>query len=251
MLSSSKIKWIKALSQKKIRRHEGLFIAEGEKIVRELLDSKTEIAEIFSTVTKNEKEALKRGIPFQLITPGELERISSLTTPNTELAIVRIPEPQNPQYPSKGHFTLVLDNIQDPGNLGTIIRTAEWFGIHDIVCSPDTADVYNPKVIQATMGSFIRINISYAPLSDYLSKTGGELPVMGALLEGENLYKTNLPEEGILIIGNESKGISKEIIPFINKKLFIPRGSKNTSALHPESLNASVAASVILAALTN
>ncbi len=247
MLSSSKIKWLKSLSQKKFRKQEGLFIAEGDKIVKELLSSSFEVKGIYAIESWAENASLPANITPQIVSAKELERISSHASPNQALAVVQIPD-NHPNFELHNRFTLVLDNIQDPGNLGTIIRTADWFGVRNIVCSEDTAEVYNPKVIQATMGSFMRVNVSYTKLEEFFSKIPQGFPVMGALLEGENIFETELPSEGIIVTGNESKGISAAVRSYISGKLFIPRGVDN--AEQPESLNAAIATGIILALLT-
>lgn len=247
MLSSSKIKRIKSLSLKKFRKQEGLFIAEGDKIVKEILYSGFEVQEVYASESWINNTILPRNIIPEIVSQKELERISSLTTPNKALAIVKIPL-NNPVFELRNHFTLVLDNIQDPGNLGTIIRTADWFGIHNIVCSLNTADIYNPKAIQATMGSFMRVNIYYTSLDDFLSQIPENFPVLGALLDGNDLFKSTLPQQGIIITGNESKGISDDLKGYITHKLFIPRGVNSSE--QPESLNAAVATGIILANLT-
>lgn len=249
MLSLSKIKWLKSLGQKKYRKQEGLFIAEGDKIVKELLTSSMEVKGIYGTASWAGDVSFPEGMVPEIITDKELERISSLNSPNQALAVVKIPATNTDSIELKNRFTLVLDNIQDPGNLGTIIRTADWFGVRNIVCSPDTAELYNPKVIQATMGSFMRVNVFYTLLEDFFSGIPKDFPVMGALLEGENIFRTNLPTEGIIVTGNESRGISSAIRGFITSKLFIPRGIENTE--QPESLNAAVATGIILSNLTN
>jgi RNA methyltransferase, TrmH family len=248
MLSSSKIKWLKSLSIKKFRRQEGLFVAEGEKIVNELLQSHWDVAEIYALDSWEDKYAVGHHSQVYRISPKDLERISALSSPNKVLAVVKIPENKNIQLNLANNFTLLLENIQDPGNLGTIIRTAEWFGIHNIICSPDCADIFNQKVIQATMGSFIRTQVIYETVDKFLQSLPVNFPVMGALLEGENIYNIDLPKEGILVIGNESKGISAETGNLITHKLFIPR--KHTTQKHPESLNASVATAILLAQLS-
>ncbi len=249
MLSLSKIKWLKSLGQKKYRKQEGLFIAEGDKIVKELLTSSMEVKGIYGTAPWAGDVSFPEGIVPEIITDKELERISSLNSPNQALAVVKIPATNTDSIELKNRFTLVLDNIQDPGNLGTIIRTADWFGICNIVCSPDTAELYNPKVIQATMGSFMRVNVFYTQLEDFFGGIPKDFPVMGALLEGENIFRTNLPTEGIIVTGNESRGISSPIKGFITNRLFIPRGAESTE--QPESLNAAVATGIILSNLTN
>ncbi|TVQ09021.1 MAG: RNA methyltransferase [Bacteroidetes bacterium] len=248
MLSSSKIKWIRSLSQKKYRKQEGFFVAEGDKIVKELLDSTLEVRDLYATESWAADTVFPQGLNPQIVNSKELERISSLNTPNQALAVVKIPVKNPASIQLKGHFTLVLDNIQDPGNLGTIIRTADWFGIRNIVCSVDTAELYNPKVIQATMGSFMRVNVLYTQLDEFLLNIPANFPVIGAMLEGENLFKTTMPSEGIVVMGNESKGISQSIQDLVTSKIFIPRGSENKE--QPESLNAAVAAGIILSQLS-
>jgi RNA methyltransferase, TrmH family len=247
MLSSTKIKWLKSLSIKKFRRQEGLFVAEGEKIVYELLQSNWKVTDVFAIDSWDYHNKMDNQIPVHRVSPKDLERFSSLSTPNKVLAVVKMKEFQIHQMVLKNQFTLFLENIQDPGNLGTIIRTAEWFGINNIVCSPDSADVYNQKVIQATMGSFIRTNLVYMPFEAFLDFIPVGFPVMGAMLAGDNIFRSRLPKEGILVIGNESKGITSETGRYITTKLFIPRVNQNQN--HPESLNASIATSIILAQL--
>ncbi len=248
MLSSSKIKWLKSLGQKKYRKQEGVFIAQGDKIVKELLTSSLEVKQIYATASWIDDLVFPAGLNPQNITNKELERISSLNSPNQALAVVKIPQAKPNAIEFRNQFTLVLDNIQDPGNLGTILRTADWFGIRNIVCSPDTAELYNPKVIQASMGSFMRVKVFYTLLENFFSSIPDNFPVLGALLDGEDIFSTQLPSEGILVTGNESRGISPAIRGFITQKLYIPRGNENSE--QPESLNAAVATGIILANLT-
>jgi len=248
MLSSAKIKWIKSLALKKFRRQEGLFLAEGDKIVSELLKSHWETTHVFALASWLNKAPIKQGIFSQDITSRELQQISTLSTPNQVLAIAKIPNTDKKFTNTKGKFSLYLENIQDPGNMGTIIRTADWFGVENIICSPDCADVFNPKVIQATMGSFLRVRILYETAETFFRTIDSAVPVSGALLGGEDIFSTILPTEGILVIGNESKGISTETQKYITKKLLIPRKGKHTKL--PESLNASVATAILLAELT-
>lgn len=176
-------------------------------------------------------------IKLEEVSAAELERISSLTTPQEVVALVQIPEVFEIQPQQLANqFTLVLDGIQDPGNLGTIIRTADWFGISQIICSEDTVDVYNPKVVQATMGSLSRIKVNYADLLLLLPQI--KQPVFGAMLNGENIYKTNFGKEGLILMGNEGKGIRPEIQTFISRQITIPRFGK------AESLNVGIAAAI-------
>ncbi len=175
---------------------------------------------------------------IERITEGELAQISTLKTPNKVLAILRKPTISAPM--NKG-LILVLDGVQDPGNMGTILRTADWFGIKTVVCSEDTADIFNPKVIQASMGSMLRMNVIYTSLEHYLARC--ELPIYGALLEGENVYHRSLEKVGVLVMGNEGKGIRSNIKPYINTPIHIPGFGK------AESLNVAVATGILLSEL--
>jgi TrmH family RNA methyltransferase len=238
MLNRNEAKYIQSLYHKKNRDEEGLFIAEGVKIVDELINADFNIKKIY---------ALKDWIGMHSITQNvteinedELKRISNFETPNKVLAVVQ--KKRSAQMPGlENKITLLLDGIQDPGNLGTIIRTADWFGIENIIASNDTADVYNPKVIQSTMGSIARVNVFYTELSAFLSTN--KIPVYGAILNGENISTVQKLNECLLVIGNESKGIRKDIGPFIQKGISIPGQG------HAESLNAAVAAGIILYSL--
>lgn len=240
MLGKAQAKLIKMLQQKKQRKKEGLFVVEGDKMVRESLNSKFNIHKVFAT----ENWLYKTGVLapetqfLQIAEESELKKISSLTTPQEVLAIIEIPsfkldaDPQN-------QLVLALDKVKDPGNLGTIIRIADWFGIKDIVCSNDCVDVYNPKVIQATMGSIFRVKIHYLELKEWLEKQN--CTIYGAVLNGENLWKEKLDAHGILLMGNESKGVSDELLKLINKPLAIP------SFGGAESLNVAVATAIFCA----
>ncbi len=252
MITAARIKQIKSLTQKKFRKELGLFVVEGEKAVNELLLHKNwEINHIFALESWLNENVIPGNIPFDRVSGKELSRISSLTTPNSVLALVNIPEWDIRNVNPSIDITLMLDNIQDPGNMGTIIRTADWFGIDNIICSENTVEVFNPKVIQATMGSFMRVKVFYTSLKKYLETLPEPLPVMGAMLDGENLYKTELPDKGILITGNESQGISAEILKLINRKIHIPLFHKRGKTQQPESLNAGVATGIILSQLRN
>ena len=231
MVSKNQIKRIISLQQKKHRKESGLFFVEGKKVIQELLDSKFTLEELFVT------EPLFENIPQQtFISETDLKKISALTNPNNCLAVFRIPEPKKINEQS---IILALDKIRDPGNLGTIIRLCDWFGITDLVCSEDTVDLYNPKVLQATMGSITRVNVSYVDLNEFLSQT--KLPIFGTFMNGTNIYKTQLPQDGIIVMGNEANGISTEIEPLITDKITIPRFGNPT-----ESLNVATATAIIL-----
>lgn len=240
MLVKQRIKYIQTLGQKKFREKEGFFIAEGPKLVHELLEADvTAVKEVY---------ALKEWIDNSLVLPAnisiveiseqELEKISQLTTPNLVVAIVQQFDTGN-TLTAKDQITLALDKVQDPGNLGTIIRIADWFGIKQIVCSLDSADMYNPKVVQSTMGSIARVKIIYTDLKEWLAAQKN-IPIYAASLQGENIASIKKINEGIIIIGNESKGISKELLKRAMIRITIPAKGK------AESLNAAVATGIIL-----
>lgn len=240
MLVKQKAKYIQTLGQKKFREQEGAFIAEGPKLVTELLEENAaSVIEIFALkewINNNKKLLEKRAVTA--ITEAELEKISQLTTPNKVLAIVRQID-INENIDVKDKIILVLDGIQDPGNLGTIIRIADWFGIGQIVCSNDSADCYNPKVVQATMGSIARVKIFYTDLEEWLTGQK-EIRIYAAALEGQDVTTMKKVKEGIIIIGNEARGISEPVLRLANVKLTIPKKGK------AESLNAAVAAGIVL-----
>ena len=248
MLSKNQISFIHSLHQKKFRKQEGLFIAEGEKIVDDLLASGFTVKNVFATESFIEKQKSKKKNTSEWIavTENELKKISSLTTPNQALGIVEIPSYKIDEREISNSLSLVLDDISDPGNLGTIIRIADWFGIKNIICSPDTADCYNPKVVQASMGSLFRTKIHYEKLEIFfeLNLKSMKREVFAALLEGENIYSANLPSTGFIVLGNESKGIGKELKKYFSQALLIPSFStdKNASA---DSLNVAVAAAIV------
>jgi TrmH family RNA methyltransferase len=235
MLSKSQVSLLKSLQQKKFRREHSLFIAEGLKSVTEFMASSYAIQTIYHTPAAGSKlYQLSKKINFQEITAAELEKISSLTTPQEVLALISIPQwPALKSTQLQQKFTLALDGVQDPGNMGTIIRTADWFGIQNIICSADTVDVYNPKVVQATMGSLSRVNIHYTDLTQALPQF--KLPVYGAMLNGENIYNTDFGNEGIIVMGNEGNGVRPDVQELISKKITIPRAGE------AESLNVAIA----------
>jgi TrmH family RNA methyltransferase len=233
MVTKNQIKIIVSLQQKKFRNQHNLFIAEGEKTIRELLNSDFELEQIFCTSL-----IFKEIDNIVLISESELKKISALSTPNNCLAVFKIPIPKKIQ--EKG-LILALDDIRDPGNLGTIIRLCDWFGISQLICSTETVDFYNPKVVQASMGSITRVNVNYINLEQFISKT--TLPVFGTFMDGENIYKTNLAQNGIIIMGNEANGISSAIEKLVTHKLAIPRFGDLQKT---ESLNVATATALIL-----
>lgn len=248
MLLHNQIKYINSLKIKKFRQLYKAFIVEGEKGVAELLSSSLQTIKIFALpewVDKNISLLKRKKIDFQEITETELKKITDLVTPNLVLAISAIPEIIVPAPEEIREMTLALDGIRDPGNMGTIIRTADWFGISKIICSTDSVDMYNPKVIQATMGSFSRVNVVYTNLPEYFKPLPAGIPVFGALLEGPDITQKPFTRPGIILIGSESHGISNSLIEYINEPLHIPRFTHSGTMNQAESLNASVANGII------
>lgn len=235
MLSKATVKYIQSLHHKKFRDEEAVFVAEGPKLVGELLAGKTFVCRNVYALKSWEHQTAP---PAEMIEGFELEKVSSLSTPNQVLAVFekKMVE-KNPVL--KGKITLVLDDIQDPGNLGTIIRIADWFGVENIFCSLHTADMYNSKVVQSTMASIQRINLVYTNLAEWLDGVEG-IETFAAALNGDSLNSVSGLGEGILLIGNESKGISPELLKMADRKITIPRVGE------AESLNAAVAAGIIL-----
>ncbi len=236
MLSKNQIKLITSLKQKKYRKQHQLFIAEGKKVIDELLQSNFELDSLFVTNENIFTSVSKSKI--NATTDVELKKISVLTTANDCLALFKIPNIEENEL--KG-LVLALDNVRDPGNLGTIIRLCDWFGIETLLCSEATVDVYNPKVVQATMGSISRVNIIYTNLEKALQETN--LPVFGTFMDGENIYQKALAKEGIIVMGNEANGISSEIEALVTQKIAIPRFGKLQQT---ESLNVATATAIIL-----
>ncbi len=238
MISKSQISFIKSLHQKKFRKEHGLFLVEGYKSFSEFIDSEYEIDSVFHTDDLSPKlSKLSQNIKIYHVSNEELNKISALSTPQKLLAVIKIPgEYQIEQRDLKGAFHLVLDGVQDPGNLGTIIRTADWFGLRYIICSHDTVEVYNPKVVQATMGSLPRVRLIYTDLLHFFESV--KLPVFGAMLNGNSIYKTDFGNEGLILLGNEGKGISTELISKITIPVTIPRFG------NAESLNVAVSSSI-------
>lgn len=244
MLSRNTIKFINSLQKKKYRNKNKLFIVEGDKMVKEIINSQLEIEKIF--LTKYWEENISReSLLTEIITKDELKKISLLKTPNKVLAIVKKPDFEIDIKEIKDELSIVLDDLQDPGNLGTIIRTADWFGIKNIICSLNSADVYNPKVVQATMGAIARVKVHYVDIEEFLSNShfADDFKIYGAFLNGNNLNKTKLKNKGLIIMGNESQGISKNIERFVTEKLFIPNYPANYKS--SESLNVSTATAII------
>ena len=232
MISKNEIKSITQLQQKKYRDARGLFVAEGPKVISELIEAGVALQAYYTT------DASATHIPnASQISARDLQKISNLKTANSALAVFEIPK-GTPFVPNG--LVVALDAVRDPGNLGTIIRLCDWFGVTQLLCSKDTADCYNPKVVQATMGSIARIAIHYADLESTLKDI--ELPVLGAFMDGTNVYKTELPKEAVLVMGNEANGISNAIATLISEKISIPQFGASTT----ESLNVATATAILL-----
>ncbi|HKK41924.1 MAG TPA: RNA methyltransferase [Bacteroidales bacterium] len=247
MISKNRIKYIISLQRKKTRDEEKLYIIEGDKIVKEFLaagitvDSLVAKPEFISSLPagllKNVKET-------EEVSYNELKQVSALKTPHNALAIINMPDNLLELSIVRDELTVALDFIQDPGNLGTIIRAAGWFGIRHIICSPDCVDVYNPKVVQASMGALLQTNVYYTDLEKlFIFASGNKIPVFGTLLEGEPVYGRELGREGIILLGNESKGISEKYKKYVTDPLMIPRFGISGPGI--DSLNVGMAASVI------
>ncbi len=235
MVSKNQIKLITSLQQKKYRIAHQLFFAEGVKGVQELIDSNFELVHLYTTLNdfENVSPAIRTMVQDQ-----DLKKISALATPNSCLAVFKMPIEK--EIKTSG-LILALDAIRDPGNLGTILRLCDWFGIQQVLCSKETVDLYNPKVVQATMGSISRVNVNYVDLNLFLSQT--QLPVYGTFMNGENIYQSALPKQGIIVMGNEANGISQEIESKITSRLTIPRFG---AVQKTESLNVATATAIVL-----
>lgn len=235
MVSKNQIKLITGLQQKKYRNEHQLFLAEGVKVIQELLQSNIVLDHLFET------ESIFEAVPTAqktLIKEADMKRMSALNTPSSCLAVFHIPVPKPIDF--KG-LIVALDDIRDPGNLGTIIRLCDWFGVTQLLCSKETVDLYNPKVIQATMGSVSRVQVNYVDLATFISET--TLPVFGTFMDGKNIYKESLPSEGILIFGNEANGISPALEQKIKNRIAIPRFG---NLQQTESLNVATATAIFL-----
>jgi TrmH family RNA methyltransferase len=234
-ISKNQLKIIQSLSQKKYRSKHQLFLAEGIKVVHELLYSSFEVEALFAT-----SDFVCKGFETKktIISESDLKKISQLKSPNSVVGLFKIPTQKPIEY--KG-LTVVLDAINDPGNLGTIIRLCDWFGVLQLVCSEDTVDCFNPKVVQASMGSLTRVAVHYVALENYLQQAN--CPIFIGDLDGENVYKTALPEEAILILGNEANGVSAAIKQYANQVILIPRFGEIQQT---ESLNVATATAILL-----
>lgn len=252
MVSKTKANFIISLQNKKVREDEKLYVIEGDKLVKEFLAAKVAVKtlvakpEFLNSLPLFHKHGIGEIIPASY---DELKKISSLKTPHNALAVIEMPEVKMDFAELKTGLKVALDFVQDPGNLGTIIRAAAWFGIKNIYCSEDCVDVYNPKVIQASMGAILNVNVLYTDLVKLFKKVSeNKIRIYGALIEGESIYSHKLGNQGIILLGNESKGISEELLPFITDKIMIPKITDAKSGIN--SLNVSMAASVIFSEFT-
>lgn len=243
-VTKNQIKLVKALAQRKERSASGLFVAEGDKLVPELF-SAYHCHLLIATQAFLEQHPGLVAHEVVVASHAEIERASLLNAPQQVVALFRLPSFLLDVAALQNQLVLALDRVQDPGNLGTIIRIADWFGIRNIVCSPDTVDVFNPKTVQATMGALARVKVHYANLPDFLKKLPEGFPVFGTFLEGDNIYQMQLPQCGVIVMGNEGNGISAEVERLVNRKLFIPSFPPNEPT--SESLNVAVATAITCA----
>ena len=239
-MTKAEIQLIRALADKRGRTEHGLFIAEGEKLVGELRTSHLRVHKIFAL------DGIFEGSEVEVVAPRDMERLSQLKTASNSLAIVEIPRYNLSEARAAEGLTLALDEVQNPGNMGTIIRLADWFGIRDVVCSEGSADCFNPKVVQATMGAILRVRVHYTDLGKYLADAAGRgRAICGTFLDGENIYDAELPASAVVVMGNEGRGIRPETARAVTRRLFIPpypadrRGS--------ESLNVAMATGIVCA----
>ncbi len=235
----SEIQLVRSLGDKRGREELGMFIAEGEKFIGEVADSALRVRKIYIT---EEIDSFAKDIETEWISGAEMQRISQLKSANNSLALVEIPKYKLDREELKGRLTIVLDGVQNPGNLGTIIRLADWFGIRDIICSPNCADCFNPKVVQATMGAILRVRVHYTELVPFMQSLK-DMPIYGAFLEGDNIYQRDLMQEGLLVMGSEGQGVSAEVAQLITERLYIP--PYNAGGDGSESLNVAIATAII------
>jgi TrmH family RNA methyltransferase len=252
MVSKSKMNFIISLQKKKVREEERLYIIEGDKLVKEFLMAKVTVRtliakpEFLNSLPLVLKQGIGEVIPASY---DELKKMSSLKTPHNALAVIQMPETEMDPVELAKSLTVALDCVQDPGNLGTIIRAAAWFGIRNIYCSQDCVDVFNSKVIQASMGAILHVRVYYMDLQKLLEKAAeNKIKVYGALIEGESIYSHKLYNQGIILLGNESKGISEELLPYVTDRLMIPKLALTEHGI--DSLNVGMAASVIFSEFT-
>ena len=248
MIGKSTTKRIKSLALKKYRQKEKLFIVEGDKNVLEVLQSNFEVVKLFATQTFLSEHAnhIKHANQSIEAEVDEIRKMSLQKNPQNSIAVCTMPNEEPLPQILDGNLSLYLDGIQDPGNLGTLIRICDWFGINQLFCSPNTADLFNPKVIQASMGSFCRVNVWYSQF-ELVAKVAQQsnTVILGTFLNGKSIYSEKLPERALLVVGNEGNGITQSVGKTINRKIAIPRFTKENNGA--ESLNAAVATGIICA----
>lgn len=252
MLSKKIISLIRSLQQKKFREEERLFIVEGRKVVDELLSSGFDVKMIVATedhLSSLPEKSLSKAAEVHTAKQQDLERMTALSTPQEVIAVAAIPDSVLDAGSLKSGWTFMLDDIRDPGNMGTILRIAHWFGVGQVVCSLNSVDVYNPKVVQASMGSLFHVPVHYAGLEGVLSQlqTDGCPDIIAAVLDGEDLYTSNTSDQGIILLGNESVGIRNSLLDFANRKITIPSFERQPGH-KPDSLNVAVSAALLIAA---
>ena len=241
MLSKSKIKYIRSLEMKKFRTESGSFLAEGNKLVKDILPF-FECELLIAKPSWMAQQGEIRSAELIAAEENDIEKASLLKTPQDVIAVFKQPNYLIDKEELKQNLCLVLDGVQDPGNLGTIVRLADWFGIKNVICSPDTVDIFNPKTVQATMGAIARVKVFYTHLPELLNNLP-DFPVYGTFLEGKNIYEETLPAVGLIVMGNEGKGISRSLTKYISHKLYIPNYPLGTQTT--ESLNVAVATAII------
>ncbi|MFP4469089.1 MAG: TrmH family RNA methyltransferase [Bacteroidales bacterium] len=242
MISKSQLQYVRSLQQKKFRTLHRQFVAEGRKMIAELLNSKIQVEQIFAVAEWEAPPELsiRKSITVTSVSPKELERMSGFNTPDQVLAVAQIPDMEKLMPDQLQGLVLMLDGIGDPGNFGTIVRIADWFGVETVVCSENCVEAFNPKVVQAAMGSLFRVKVYVENLKDVLNDPARKLPVYGAVMDGENVYDQEFPPGAILVIGSESHGISGGVELLLDKRLTIPSAGGRA-----ESLNAAVAAGIL------
>ena len=238
-MTKAEIQFVRSLADKRVRDAERLFVAEGDKLIGEILRSGLRVRNIYALEGHFADQA-------ECVTAKEMERISQLKTASTSLAVVEQPRHKTPSKAAADKLSLALDGVQNPGNLGTIIRLADWFGVEDIFCSEDTADCFNSKVVQATMGAILRVKVHYLPLAEFLRRTAESgVAVYGTMLDGDNIYDAELGAEGVIVMGNEGKGVSDECAATFTHKLLIPTYPAERQG--SESLNVAMATGIVCA----
>ncbi|MGE0077291.1 MAG: TrmH family RNA methyltransferase [Bacteroidales bacterium] len=242
MLTKNTIKRITSLQAKKFRKEHGVFIAEGSRLVDEILNSGLKVKELYHTLEWKSCKMDKANDCLE-VSNDDMKKISALSTPSPVFAVVGIPEYSITDIDFANELVLALDTVQDPGNLGTIVRLADWFGINSIICSHETVDIFSPKVVQSTMGAITRVKVIYCNLEEELTKIKSNVPIYGTFMEGSNIYQAELKPKGVVVMGNEGNGISPDVEKLVSQKIHIP--SFATDRTNVESLNVAMATAII------